>query len=99
MDIGRITNRFSFRGSAARLLDRQVTVREIVFLLLLLLCFMPWMSPPVALLLGIMAAQLIGQPYLPLQHKLTHYLLQFAVVGLGFGMNVQSAVVAGRSGI
>ena len=48
--------------------------------------------------MGIVVAQSIGHPFLHLNHKATHILLQFSVVGLGFGMNVQSALQAGKSG-
>jgi uncharacterized integral membrane protein (TIGR00698 family) len=43
-------------------------------------------------------ANLFGHPFLELNHKATNYLLQFSVVGLGFGMNVQSAISAGKEG-
>ncbi|MBF2709207.1 YeiH family protein [Flavobacterium soyangense] len=55
-------------------------------------------SPPIALLLGLIIANLSGHPYLPLNHKATHILLQVSVVGLGFGMNVNNAFSAGREG-
>ena len=49
--------------------------------------------------MGLVIAQFIGNPYLHLNHKATSLLLQISVVGLGFGMNVHSAVQAGREGI
>jgi uncharacterized integral membrane protein (TIGR00698 family) len=49
--------------------------------------------------LGLIIAQFIGHPYLHLNHKATHILLQVSVVGLGFGMNVTSALKAGKEGI
>jgi uncharacterized integral membrane protein (TIGR00698 family) len=55
-------------------------------------------SPPIALLLGLIVANLSGHPYLPLNHKATHILLQVSVVGLGFGMNVNNAFSAGKEG-
>jgi len=48
--------------------------------------------------MGIIIAQFIGHPYLHLNHKATHILLQISVVGLGFGMNINSALEAGREG-
>lgn len=62
------------------------------------LCLSPLISPPVALLMGLIIAQFIGHPYLNLNHKATHILLQVSVVGLGFGMNVNSALEAGKEG-
>jgi len=62
------------------------------------LCLSPLISPPIALLMGLIIAQFIGHPYLNLNHKATHILLQVSVVGLGFGMNVNSALEAGKDG-
>lgn len=70
-----------------------------IFLLLALLCLTPLISPPLALLMGIVLAQLIEHPHEKLNKKATHFLLQFSVVGLGFGMNVNSALQAGKEGI
>jgi uncharacterized integral membrane protein (TIGR00698 family) len=74
------------------------TVQQIIFVGLLLLCLSPIISPPVALLLGLVVANLSGHPFLHLNHKATTILLQVSVVGLGFGMNVHSAVAAGKEG-
>jgi uncharacterized integral membrane protein (TIGR00698 family) len=81
------------------LLDRSITTREVIFLLAVVLCLSPFISPPIALLMGLVIAQFIGHPYLHLNHKATHILLQVSVVGLGFGMNVTSAMKAGKEGI
>lgn len=62
-------------------------------------CLSPLITPPVALLMGLIIAQFIGHPYLHLNHKATHILLQVSVIGLGFGMNVTSAMKAGGEGI
>lgn len=82
-----------------RILDRSITTREVIFLLTVVLCLSPIISPPVALLLGLFVAQFIGHPYLHLNHKATHILLQVAIVGLGFGMDVHSALKAGKEGV
>ncbi|MGQ7944119.1 YeiH family protein [Flavobacterium sp. WC2509] len=74
------------------------TVQQIIFVLLLLLCLFPIISPPIALLLGLIVANLSGHPFLHLNHRATTVLLQVSVVGLGFGMNVNSAVAAGKEG-
>jgi uncharacterized integral membrane protein (TIGR00698 family) len=78
--------------------DRQVSVREIIFGGISILCCTSIISAPVALLLGLLAAQFIGHPWLHLNHKATRLLLQVSVVGLGFGMNAHAALEAGRSG-
>ena len=81
------------------LLNRSITTRELIFFCAVVLCLSPYISPPAALLMGIAVAQFIGHPYLHLNHKATHILLQVSVVGLGFGMNVTSALKAGKEGI
>lgn len=72
--------------------------RKTLFVICAVLCFTPWISPAIALVMGLSIAQLIGHPYLHLNHKATHFLLQASVVGLGFGMNVHSALQAGKTG-
>lgn len=74
------------------------TVQQLIFVVLLLFCTTVVVNPPIALLLGLVVANLFGHPFLKLNHKATNYLLQFSVVGLGFGMNVHSAISAGKEG-
>jgi len=73
--------------------------KKIIFIICVAFCLTPFASPPIALLLGLVIAQIIGHPYLHLNHKATHLLLQVSVVGLGFGMNVHSALQAGKEGV
>lgn len=79
-------------------LNQKVTIREIFFAGLVVICLMPFVSPPLALLLGVFTAQLIGNPFPALNGKATHLLLQFSVVGLGFGMDANQAYSAGKEG-
>ncbi|HEV3413569.1 MAG TPA: putative sulfate exporter family transporter [Puia sp.] len=81
-----------------KLLDRHSTVRQVIFSASVILCLTPLVSPPVALLLGLTVALFIGHPFLQLNHKATHVLLQVSVVGLGFGINAATALRAGRKG-
>lgn len=74
------------------------TIQQILFVLLVLFCTTSFVSPAVALILGLLAANLFGHPFLHLNHKATTILLQISVIGLGFGMNVGSAVNAGKEG-
>ncbi|WP_236943275.1 YeiH family protein [Hymenobacter sp. PAMC 26628] len=78
---------------------RAVTLRQVAFGLFLVFCLTPWASPPVALALGLVLAQTVGNPFPARTKALTHQLLQFSVVGLGFGMNAHAAVQAGREGV
>ena len=81
------------------LLGRRFTLRQLVFGLLLVFCLTPWASPPIALALGLLLAQSIGNPFSSQTKKATARLLQFSVIGLGFGMNAHAAVQAGKEGI
>jgi uncharacterized integral membrane protein (TIGR00698 family) len=87
-----------FAEKGRSLLSRNITVRELLFTVLLILCASSVIPPPVALLLGIIAAQFIGHPFLQINHKITHILLQVSVVGLGFGMDLNASLEAGRQG-
>lgn len=75
------------------------SVKKGIFLLLAALCFTPWVDPPIALLMGIIASQSIGHPFQKYNSLATKYLLQFSVVGLGFGMNIYEAAKAGQEGL
>lgn len=92
-------NNHQLAATKKNFIDKSITVRELIFIIALVLCLSPFVSPPIALLLGILIAQFVGHPYLHLNHKATHILLQVSVVGLGFGMNVNTALQAGKSGI
>ncbi|HKO78570.1 MAG TPA: putative sulfate exporter family transporter [Flavobacterium sp.] len=85
-------------GNIQQLLKMNAVVQQVIFVLILLLCLFPIISPPVALVLGLIIANVFGHPFLHLNHKVTNILLQVSVVGLGFGMNVHSAVAAGKEG-
>ena len=80
-------------------LDRSLTTRELIFFAALAFCLSSFASPPLVLFLGILLAQLTGHPYLRYNHKATQLLLQVSVVGLGYGMNVHTAVTAGKDGV
>ncbi len=69
-----------------------------LFILLAVFCLTPYVSPPIALLMGIIVAQVLHHPYEKLAKRSIHFLLQFSVVGLGFGMNVTAALQAGSEG-
>jgi uncharacterized integral membrane protein (TIGR00698 family) len=74
------------------------TIKKIIFLLLILFCLSGYVSPPIALLLGLLVANISGHPFLQYNYKITNVLLQFSVVGLGFGMNINAAMSAGKQG-
>ena len=73
-------------------------LRIAVFAALLIFCVTPWASPPIALALGLALALTLGHPFASRNSKATKLLLQTSVVLLGFGMNLQKVVEAGRTG-
>jgi uncharacterized integral membrane protein (TIGR00698 family) len=81
-----------------KVLDRHVIIRQVLFAVAVLLCLTPLVSAPMALVLGLVIALFVGHPFLHLNHKATHLLLQVSVVGLGFGIDAATALKAGREG-
>jgi uncharacterized integral membrane protein (TIGR00698 family) len=73
-------------------------IKKIVFLLGLLLTATGLVSPPLALALGLILGLCFNYPFQRSFPRLSKYLLQASVVGLGFGMNLQQVIHAGRSG-
>ena len=73
--------------------------RTIVFLVLTAACLSGWISPPIALAMGLVFALVIGNPLPRLAQKTSKLLLQASVVGLGFGLNLGTLLAAGRTGI
>jgi uncharacterized integral membrane protein (TIGR00698 family) len=79
-------------------LEKHSRIQQIIFVSLLLICLTGIITPPIALLLGLLVANISGHPWLHLNHKIIHVLLQVSVVGLGFGMNVKNALLSGKEG-
>ena len=74
--------------------------------LVLILNFIPslkaatsFMTPPVALSLGLVYALLCGQAYPKFNKVASKKLLQYAVIGLGFGMNLHASLASGKEGM
>ena len=61
--------------------------------------FASWVTPPVALFLGLVFALLCGQAYPKFNKKVSKKLLQYSVVGLGFGMNLHASLASGKEGM
>ena len=73
--------------------------QKIVFFILIFACLTPFVSPPIALALGLILAFAVGNPYAEQSKKYTKILLQASVVLLGFGMNLTEVIKAGKQGI
>jgi len=71
---------------------------RIIFLLCLLLSASGFVSPPLALAMGLLFGLAFPHPYGDAAKKVSKFLLQASVVGLGFGMDLHQVVRAGRSG-
>ena len=61
--------------------------------------FSSWITPPVALFFGLAFALLCGQAYPKFNKKVSKKLLQYSVVGLGFGMNLHASLASGKEGM
>ena len=58
-----------------------------------------WCTPPVMVFLGLAYALICGQGYPSTNKKMSKVLLQYSVVGLGFGMNLYESLASGREGM
>ena len=56
-------------------------------------------SPAVALFLGLAFALILDNPFAKQSKKISKYLLQASVVGLGFGMNLENSLQSGKEGM
>jgi len=75
------------------------TLSKVLFLLLLVVSALPGVTPPMALLAGVVFAFSCVPVFPRFVKKTQKYLLQGCVVGLGFGMNVETALASGRQGM
>ena len=69
---------------------------QILFLALAVLSFSPLVSPPIALLFGILFVNIFGKVLET--DSFVKKLLQYSIIGLGFGINLNTAIEAGSQG-
>ncbi|MFG4002349.1 hypothetical protein B0A67_16400 [Flavobacterium aquidurense] len=84
--------------SSAHLLEVNLYMQQAIFILIIVLCLFSVISPPIALLSGVVMVNVFGNPFVAFNHTAITYLLQFSVIGLGFGMNASNAISAGKEG-
>lgn len=72
---------------------------RVIFWICLILTASGFVSPPIALLGGLVYALTFTHPYHIQSRRLSRWLLQASVVCLGFGMNLHQIVHAGRAGV
>lgn len=73
-------------------------MRQNLFFVGIVVCASGLISPAIALLLGLAYGLSVEHPYQGESRRLTRFLLQASVVFLGFEMNLQEVLHAGRSG-
>ena len=64
-----------------------------------ILCLFDLINAPIALLLGVVVAQLSDNPIPKVTSRLSKYILQYSIVGLGFGIILVHAAKAGATGL
>lgn len=69
---------------------------QLLFLALAVLSFSPLVSPPIALLFGILFVNIFGKVLET--DSFVKKLLQYSIIGLGFGINLKTAIEAGSQG-
>lgn len=69
-----------------------------LFIVLIALSLSPWLSPPLAMLLGFIFQLLFKHPFAAHNKKAINWSLKSAVVGLGFGINATEAVNSSKEG-
>lgn len=69
---------------------------QLLFLALAVLSFSPLVSPPIALLFGILFVNIFGKVLET--DSFVKKLLQYSIIGLGFGINLNTAIKAGSQG-
>ena len=87
--------------------NRHIYITLLSLLSLCLLCdYVPalrflaaWVTPPVVLFIGLVFALLCGQAYPTFNKNVSKKLLQYSVIGLGFGMNLQASLASGKEGM
>ena len=78
----------------------------VLFAVALLITYIPgfegvasWVTPPFLLFMALLFALLCGQPFPKFNKKCSKMLLQYSVVGLGFGMNIEASLASGKEGM
>ena len=87
--------------------NRHIYIYLLSIITLCLLCdYIPalrflaaWVTPPVVLFIGLLFALLCGQAYPTFNKNVSKKLLQYSVIGLGFGMNLQASLASGKEGM
>ncbi len=77
----------------------KANITKALFIALLVASAIPFITAPIALVMGFIFANTLGHPFPKLSGKATSLLLKGSVIGLGFGMDVHSAIEVGKDGV
>ena len=90
-----VLNNFAIDNSERTCFKKKLLL-QILFLALAVLSFSPLVSPPIALLFGILFVNIFGKVLET--DTFVKKLLQYSIIGLGFGINLNTAIEAGSQG-
>ena len=87
--------------------NRHIYIALLSIITLCLLCdYVPalrflaaWVTPPVVLFIGLVFTLFCGQACPTFNKNVSKKLLQYSVIGLGFGMNLQASLASGKEGM
>lgn len=82
-----------------KLINLLTSYRKIIYIVFLSICFLPFITPPIALCFGAVLGFTSGQAFPRFNAKTSKYLLQASVICLGFGMNLHQALESGKDGM
>ncbi len=82
-------------SKALTLLNSRYT--KALFIVLAIAC--TFTTPAISLFTGLIFALTIGNPYTGHSKKISKKLLQYSVIGLGFGMNLHTSLQSGKEGM
>jgi len=74
------------------------TLQIVLFVLIITLALLKYISSPIALILGIIFTLLLGNTVLKESKKAIPYLLKASVIGLGFGMSLTETIHVSKNG-
>lgn len=71
---------------------------KILFVLFAIMTFTPWVNAPLALVLGFGLTLVLGNPFEELSKIGSKNVLQWSIIGLGFGLQLESALEVSKAG-
>ena len=73
-------------------------INKVLFTVIALFTLLPFIKAPLALVIGVLYSLFLGNPFPQFTSKLSRYLLQASIIGLGFGLNAVKAFEVSRDG-